>query len=100
MGFLCIWHVQVRVCSGKPTTIVASRKGFYPAGKRPLVSHTLVGLLQKISRVFEAVSLDSLMFLIVAGLLLSALRVDVNRTLKNYTFQLLLSFFFFNNYYA
>ncbi|KAF7838111.1 protein TSS [Senna tora] len=48
------FQIDVRVCSGKPTTIVASRKGFYPAGKRPLVSHTLVGLLQQISRVFDA----------------------------------------------
>ncbi|KAJ1410318.1 Tetratricopeptide-like helical domain superfamily [Sesbania bispinosa] len=46
--------VRVRVCSGKPTTIVASRTGFYPAGKRLLVNHTLVGLLQQISRVFDA----------------------------------------------
>lgn len=48
--------MQVRVCNGKPTTIVASRKGFYPAGKRLLVSHSLVGLLQQISRAFDAVS--------------------------------------------
>ncbi|KAH1127130.1 hypothetical protein GLYMA_06G223500v4 [Glycine max] len=48
------FQIDVRVCSGKPTTIVASRIGFYPAGKRPLVSHTLVGLLQQISRVFDA----------------------------------------------
>ncbi|OIW19851.1 hypothetical protein TanjilG_27217 [Lupinus angustifolius] len=49
-----LFHIDVRVCSGKPTTIVASRTGFYPAGKRFLVSHTLVGLLQEISRVFDA----------------------------------------------
>ncbi|XP_028776798.1 protein TSS [Neltuma alba] len=48
------FQIDVRVCSGKPTTIVASRKGFYPAGKRLLVSHTLVGLLQQISRVFDS----------------------------------------------
>ncbi|KAK8465873.1 hypothetical protein PHAVU_009G195600 [Phaseolus vulgaris] len=48
------FQIDVRVCSGKPTTIVASRIGFYPAGKHPLVSHTLVGLLQQISRVFDA----------------------------------------------
>ncbi|KAK7281559.1 hypothetical protein RIF29_09661 [Crotalaria pallida] len=48
------FQIDVRVCSGKPTTIVASRSGFYPAGKRLLVSHTLVGLLQQISRVFDA----------------------------------------------
>ncbi|GKC09985.1 hypothetical protein Tco_1001595 [Tanacetum coccineum] len=44
---------NVRVCSGKPMTIVASRKGFYPAGKRVLLSHSLVGLLQEISRIFD-----------------------------------------------
>ncbi|KAE9608329.1 hypothetical protein Lal_00025831 [Lupinus albus] len=49
-----LFQIDVRVCSGKPTTIVASRIGFYPAGKRLLVSHTLVGLLQEISRVFDA----------------------------------------------
>ncbi|TKY73152.1 TSS protein [Spatholobus suberectus] len=48
------FQIDVRVCSGKPTTIVTSRIGFYPAGKHPLVSHTLVGLLQQISRVFDA----------------------------------------------
>ncbi|PWA72000.1 tetratricopeptide repeat (TPR)-like superfamily protein [Artemisia annua] len=35
-------------------TIVASRKGFYPAGKRNLSSHSLVGLLQQLSRNFDA----------------------------------------------
>ncbi|GJT17994.1 hypothetical protein Tco_0876700 [Tanacetum coccineum] len=30
--------ILVRVCSGKPMTIVASRKRFYPAGKRLLLS--------------------------------------------------------------
>lgn len=48
------FQIDVRICSGKPTTIVASRKGFYPAGKHLLVNHTLVGLLQQISRVFDA----------------------------------------------
>ncbi|XP_052198927.1 protein REDUCED CHLOROPLAST COVERAGE 2 [Diospyros lotus] len=48
------FQIDVRVCSGKPTTIVASHKGFYPAGKRILLSHSLVGLLQQISRVFDA----------------------------------------------
>ena len=50
--------LQVRVCSGKPMTIVASRKGFYPAGKRLLLCHSLVSLLQQISRVFDAVSFE------------------------------------------
>uniref|UniRef100_A0A5B7BBA0 Clu domain-containing protein n=1 Tax=Davidia involucrata TaxID=16924 RepID=A0A5B7BBA0_DAVIN len=48
------FQIDVRVCSGKPTTIVASQKGFYPAGKHILLSHSLVGLLQEISRVFDA----------------------------------------------
>ncbi|THG02632.1 hypothetical protein TEA_020743 [Camellia sinensis var. sinensis] len=48
------FQIDVRVCSGKPMTIVGSRKGFYPAGKRILLGHSLVGLLQQISRVFDA----------------------------------------------
>ncbi|KAK6151543.1 hypothetical protein DH2020_014178 [Rehmannia glutinosa] len=48
------FQIDVRICSGKPTTIVASRKGFYPAGKRILLSHSLVCLLQLISRVFDS----------------------------------------------
>ncbi|RHN74048.1 putative clustered mitochondria protein [Medicago truncatula] len=48
------FQIDVRVCSGKPTTIVASRKGFYPAGKRLLMTHALVPLLQQISRVFDS----------------------------------------------
>ncbi|XP_049415052.1 protein REDUCED CHLOROPLAST COVERAGE 2 isoform X1 [Solanum stenotomum] len=48
------FQIDVRICSGKPTTIVASRTGFYPAGKRALSSHSLVGLLQQLSRVFDA----------------------------------------------
>lgn len=56
LGVDILLYMQVRVCSGKPTTIVASRKGFYPAGKSSLLSHSLVGLLQQISRIFDAVS--------------------------------------------
>ncbi|XVF88106.1 hypothetical protein PTKIN_Ptkin19aG0023400 [Pterospermum kingtungense] len=48
------FQIDVRVCSGKPVTIVACRKGFYPVGKRPLLRHSLVTLLQQISRVFDA----------------------------------------------
>ncbi|GFZ06791.1 tetratricopeptide repeat (TPR)-like superfamily protein [Actinidia rufa] len=48
------FQIDVRVCSGKPTTFVASCKGFYPAGKRILLGHSLVGLLQEISRSFDA----------------------------------------------
>ncbi|KAJ3699054.1 hypothetical protein LUZ61_002759 [Rhynchospora tenuis] len=47
------WQLDVRVCQGKPVTIVASRRGFYPAGKRALLNHSLVGLLQQISRAFD-----------------------------------------------
>lgn len=50
--------MQVRICTGKPTTIVASKKGFYPSGKRALSSHTLAGLLKQISRIFDSVSED------------------------------------------
>ncbi|CAA0814691.1 Tetratricopeptide repeat (TPR)-like superfamily protein [Striga hermonthica] len=48
------FQIDVRICSGKPTTIVAARKGFYPAGKRILLNHSLAGLLQQISRAFDA----------------------------------------------
>ncbi|KVI11750.1 hypothetical protein Ccrd_009842, partial [Cynara cardunculus var. scolymus] len=46
-------YMQVRVSGGKPMTIVASRKGFYAAGKCALLSHSLVGLLQQMSRIFD-----------------------------------------------
>ncbi|XP_057787810.1 protein REDUCED CHLOROPLAST COVERAGE 2 [Salvia miltiorrhiza] len=49
-----LFQIDVRICTGKPTTIVASRKGFYPAGKRILVSHSLAGLLKQISRIFDS----------------------------------------------
>ncbi|XP_076926916.1 protein REDUCED CHLOROPLAST COVERAGE 2-like [Bidens hawaiensis] len=48
------FQIDVRVCNGKLMTIVASRKGFYPAGKRILLTHCLVGLLQQISRIFDS----------------------------------------------
>ncbi|GER39505.1 tetratricopeptide repeat protein [Striga asiatica] len=48
------FQIDVRICSGKPTTIVAARKGFYPAGKRILLNHSLAGLLQQISRAFDS----------------------------------------------
>ncbi|KAF6155004.1 hypothetical protein GIB67_035751 [Kingdonia uniflora] len=48
------FQIDVRVSNGKPVTIVASRKGFYPAGKRALLSQSLVTLLQQISRSFES----------------------------------------------
>ncbi|XP_076943593.1 protein REDUCED CHLOROPLAST COVERAGE 2-like [Bidens hawaiensis] len=48
------FQIDVRVCSGKPMTIVASKQGFYPAGKRNISSHSLVGILQQISRTFDS----------------------------------------------
>ncbi|KAL3840684.1 hypothetical protein ACJIZ3_025275 [Penstemon smallii] len=48
------FQIDVRICSGKPTTIVASRKGFYPSGKPIILSHSLVGLLQQLSRNFDS----------------------------------------------
>jgi len=56
--------MQVRVCNGKPVTIVASQEGFYPAGKRALISRSLVGLLQQTSRAFDGVSIRSCMTLL------------------------------------
>ncbi|XP_024966841.1 protein TSS-like [Cynara cardunculus var. scolymus] len=47
------FQIDVRVSGGKPMTIVASRKGFYAAGKCALLSHSLVGLLQQMSRIFD-----------------------------------------------
>ncbi|KAJ1281414.1 hypothetical protein BS78_04G303900 [Paspalum vaginatum] len=47
------FQIDVRVCNGKPVTIVASQAGFYPAGKRALISRSLVGLLQQTSRAFD-----------------------------------------------
>jgi hypothetical protein len=59
--------MQVRVCNGKPVTIVASQEGFYPAGKRALISRSLVGLLQQTSRAFDGVSLRYCMTLLSIG---------------------------------
>ncbi|AQK56284.1 Protein TSS, partial [Zea mays] len=47
------FQIDVQVCNGKPMTIVASQEGFYPAGKRALISRSLVGLLQQTSRAFD-----------------------------------------------
>lgn len=55
------FDMQVRVCNGKPVTIVASQAGFYPSGKRALLSRSLVGLLQQTSRAFDGVSIRSCM---------------------------------------
>ncbi|WOL13883.1 protein TSS [Canna indica] len=48
------FQIDVKICNGKLVTVVASRNGFYPAGKRALLSHSLVGLLQQISRAFDS----------------------------------------------
>ncbi|KAK9101728.1 hypothetical protein Sjap_018982 [Stephania japonica] len=48
------FQIDVRVCNGKPMTIVATRKGFYPSGKRLLLHHSIVDLLQELSRAFSA----------------------------------------------
>uniref|UniRef100_A0A2P2MRM9 Clu domain-containing protein n=1 Tax=Rhizophora mucronata TaxID=61149 RepID=A0A2P2MRM9_RHIMU len=48
------FQIDGRVCNGKPMTIVASRKGFYPAGRHLLLCHSLVSLLQQLSRAFDA----------------------------------------------
>ncbi|KAL6911983.1 hypothetical protein ACP4OV_000788 [Aristida adscensionis] len=47
------FQIDVRVCTGKPVTIVASRAGFYPSGKRTLINRSLVCLLQQTSRAFD-----------------------------------------------
>ncbi|KAF8094347.1 hypothetical protein N665_0365s0033 [Sinapis alba] len=55
-----LFQIDVKVSSGKPITVVASRKGFFPAGKQQLMCHSLVELLQQISRPFDA-AYDALM---------------------------------------
>ncbi|CAH8314549.1 unnamed protein product [Eruca vesicaria subsp. sativa] len=55
-----LFQIDVKVSSGKPITVVASRKGFFPAGKQQLLCHSLVELLQQISRPFDA-AYDALM---------------------------------------
>ncbi|XP_056863886.1 protein REDUCED CHLOROPLAST COVERAGE 2-like [Raphanus sativus] len=55
-----LFQLDVKVSSGKPITVVASRTGFYPAGKQQLLCHSLVELLQQISRPFDA-AYDALM---------------------------------------
>ncbi|XP_077222879.1 tetratricopeptide repeat (TPR)-like superfamily protein isoform X2 [Tasmannia lanceolata] len=47
------FQIDVKICNGKLVTIVASRNGFYPAGKLHLLSHSLASLLQQISRAFD-----------------------------------------------
>ncbi|CAN7119467.1 unnamed protein product [Brassica rapa subsp. narinosa] len=59
-GLYDLFQIDVKVSSGKPITVVASRTGFYPAGKQQLLCHSLVELLQQISRPFDA-AYDALM---------------------------------------
>ena len=47
--------MQVKICNGKVIEVVASEKGFYTVGKQSLQSHTLVDLLQHLSRGFANV---------------------------------------------
>ncbi|ESQ54449.1 hypothetical protein EUTSA_v10024196mg [Eutrema salsugineum] len=55
-----LFQIDIKVSSGKPITVVASRTGFFPAGKKQLLCHSLVELLQQISRPFDA-AYDALM---------------------------------------
>ncbi|KAL1292751.1 hypothetical protein HN51_053310 [Arachis hypogaea] len=54
------FQLQVKICNGKVIEVVASEKGFYTVGKQSLQSHTLVDLLQQLSRGF-ANAYESLM---------------------------------------
>lgn len=54
------FEIQIKICNGKLINVVASFKGFYTVGKQFLQSHSLVDLLQQISRAF-ANAYESLM---------------------------------------
>ncbi|KAL2338169.1 hypothetical protein Fmac_012615 [Flemingia macrophylla] len=54
------FQLQVKICNGKVIEVVGSVKGFYTFGKQALRSHTLVDLLQQLSRGF-ANAYESLM---------------------------------------
>lgn len=54
------FQLQVKICNGKVIEVVSSEKGFYSVGKHSLRSHTLVELLQQLSRGF-ANAYESLM---------------------------------------
>ncbi|KAK7349129.1 hypothetical protein VNO77_06240 [Canavalia gladiata] len=54
------FQLLVKICNGKVIEVVASEKGFYTVGKQSLQSHTLVDLLQQLSRGF-ANAYESLM---------------------------------------
>ncbi|XP_030525189.2 protein REDUCED CHLOROPLAST COVERAGE 3 isoform X2 [Rhodamnia argentea] len=46
------FEIQVKICNGKLVNVVASVKGFYTQGKVFQQSHSLVDLLQQLSRAF------------------------------------------------
>ncbi|KAI4355771.1 hypothetical protein L6164_004511 [Bauhinia variegata] len=46
------FRLQIKICNGKLIEVVASEKGFYTVGKQSLLSHSLVDLLQQLSRGF------------------------------------------------
>ncbi|CAJ1951321.1 unnamed protein product [Sphenostylis stenocarpa] len=52
--------MKVKICNGKVIEVVGSEKGFYTVGRQSLHSHTLVDLLQQLSRAF-ANAYESLM---------------------------------------
>ncbi|KAG6575607.1 Protein TSS, partial [Cucurbita argyrosperma subsp. sororia] len=52
--------LQIKICNGKLIQVTASAKGFYTAGKQFVQSHSLVDLLQQLSRAF-ANAYESLM---------------------------------------
>merc|ERR1712183_737009 len=46
------FEMQIKICNGKLIRVVASVKGFYTVEKQFLQSHSLVDLLQQLSRAF------------------------------------------------
>ncbi|GLT57310.1 hypothetical protein SLA2020_302920 [Shorea laevis] len=54
------FEIQIKICNGKLVRVVASVKGFYTVEKRLLQSHSLLDLLQQLSRAF-ANAYESLM---------------------------------------
>ncbi|XP_038989066.1 protein TSS isoform X2 [Phoenix dactylifera] len=54
------FELEVKVCNGKFLNVVSSVKGFYATGKHNILCHSLVDLLQQLSRAF-ANAYESLM---------------------------------------
>lgn len=48
-------RLQIKICNGKLINVVASVKGFHTEGKLFQHSHSLVDLLQQLSRAFTNV---------------------------------------------